>query len=149
MTLAGLLLLAALIMKLWPETGLAHWLRASLIDQPLATLRRIKRVHLVFLIVGLGVIYSFSTAGMPHLGVAAAVDVSIYVDAMITIWTVAAFTRAKTSWTTLRARLKPPRRMNRQRARRSTAVRRVRGKPANDDDGHGWPVRAAGLRLSA
>ncbi len=36
MMLWGLLLLAALVMKFWPETGCARWLHATLIERPLA-----------------------------------------------------------------------------------------------------------------
>ncbi len=76
---------------------------------------------------------------MPHLAMAAAVDMSAYVDAMITVWTVAALTRARGNLTALRARFGRPARvlrMARPRARRS-ATRPARGKPSNDDDGHG------------
>jgi hypothetical protein len=104
MTVSGLLLIATLIMKFWPETGCARWLRGVLIARPLALLARIGRRHIIFLIVGFGVMYSFSVAGMPHLGAIAAVDVSAYVDAQIVGWTVTALTRARGGWTMLRSR---------------------------------------------
>ncbi len=144
MMIWGLLLLAALVMKLWPETGCARWLHETLIERPLAFLSGIKRAHFIFIIVGFAVMYSFAQIGMPHLGLVAAVDVSAYVDAMITVWTVAALTRARGNWGALRARFGLPARlrgMARPRARRS-AVRRV-GKPSNDNDGHGALVAIA------
>lgn len=139
MTIWGLLLLAALVMKLWPETGCARWLHATLIERPLAFVSSIRRAHFIFLIVGLALMYSFAQIGMPHLAFAAAVDMSAYVDAMITVWTVAALSRARGNLTALRARLGGPvrvLRMARPRARRS-AARRTAGKPSNDDEGHG------------
>ena len=98
MMIWGLLLLAALIMKLWPETGCARWLHETLIERPLAFLSGIRRTHIIFLIVGFAMMYSFAQIGAPHVGLVAAVDVSAYVDAMITVWTVAALTRARGSW---------------------------------------------------
>ncbi len=138
MTIWGLLLLAALVMKLWPETGCARWLHETMIERPLAFISGIRRAHFIFLIVGFALMYSFAQIGMPHLAMAAAVDMSAYVDAMITVWTVAALTRARGSWGAMRARFGWPARvlrMARPRARRS-AVRPAR-KPSNDDDGHG------------
>ncbi len=138
MMLWGLLLLAALVMKFWPETGCARWLHATLIERPLAFVSSIRRVHFIFLVVGFALMYSFAQMGMPHLAFAAAVDMSAYVDAMITVWTVAALSRARGNMAALRARFGLPvrlLRLARPRARRN-AVRTAR-KPSNDDEGHG------------
>ena len=133
MTLCGLLLLAAFIMKAWPNTGFARWLRLVLIDYPLSFLAGIKRRHLVFLIVGFAVLYSCALAGMPHLGMLVAVDVSAYVDAVMTVWTIAALSRSRGALTAIFARL-PRLRSGKPRQRR--ARRTVRREASNDDEGH-------------
>ncbi len=60
MMIWGLLLLAALVMKAWPETGCARWLHATLIERPLAFVSSIRRVHFIFIVVGFALLYSFA-----------------------------------------------------------------------------------------
>lgn len=141
MMLWGLLLMTALIMKCWPETRFARDLHRTIIEQPLAFVSQIRRAHLVFLVVGFGVIYSFAMAGMPHLGVAAAMDVSLYVDALITASTVAALNRSRAAWTVMFARMPRLRRS----APRPRARRPARTAAVNDDDGHGRFAGACAL----
>lgn len=135
MTVWGLFLLAALVMKAWPETALARSLQAVLIDRPFALLGRIRRRHLIFLIVGLAVMYGFAEIGMPHLAVAAAMDVSALVDGLITIATLAALNRSRAAWHATLARLPRPRRTGPRRRRAHRPSRRLRPS-SNDDDGH-------------
>lgn len=139
----GMLLLAALVMKLWPETPCGRWLQLMLIDRPVALISGIRRRHLIFLIIGFAVMYNFAEMGMPHLAFAAAIDVSAYVDAMITVWTVAALTRTRGSWTALRGLVGNPIRGNATRPRQRRTRLRARGKSSNDDDGHGVLALAA------
>lgn len=138
MTIGGLLLLAALVMKAWPETRAAQWLQAHLIERPLELIGRFRRQHVIFMIVGFAMLYSFAQIGMPHLAMAAAIDVSAYVDAMITATAIAALNRSRGAWMATFAWLP---RLGRTRARprsRRTGVTAVRrGSASNDDDGHG------------
>lgn len=134
MMIWGLLLLAMLIMKLWPETSTAQWLHRHLIERPMDMAGRVKRRHIIFLIIGFAVMYSFAQIGAPHLGVVAAIDVSAYVDVMVTVWTVAALTRTRGGWTALRTRFMRPAAKARSRNRRTRPA--VRQAPSNDDDGH-------------
>lgn len=144
MMLWGLLLMTALIMKCWPETRFARDLHRTMIAQPLVFVSRIRRAHLVFLIVGFGVIYSCAMAGMPHLGIVAAMDVSLYVDALITVSTVAALNRSRAAWTVMFAWMpRLHRSAPRPRARRT--ARPARTGAVNDDDGHGRFVGAWAL----
>lgn len=135
----GLLLIAMAVMKAWPETPSAQWLHQTLVERPLALIDRMERRHLVFLVIGLFVFQSFAMAGIAvDLGWVMAIDVSAFVDVMITVWTVAALTRSRGAWTAIRARL--PRLIGRQtrpRARRRRARAAIQRKAANDDDGHG------------
>jgi hypothetical protein len=132
MTIWGLLLIAALIMKFWPETPAARWLHRYLVERPMEMVAGIRRRHIIFLIIGLAVMYSFAEIGAPHLGVIAALDISAYVDVMITVATVAMMTRARGSWTALRARFRPRIIVRRPRSRRTRAT--VQRTAANDDD---------------
>ena len=134
MTIAGLLLIATLIMKLWPETGSAQWVHRTLVERPLVFLGGLERRHLIFLIVLLVMAQSFAAIGSMELLTLTAIDVSAYVDAVLTVWTVAALSRSRGAWTAIFARL-PRLRGSKPRQRRSRpAVRRV---ASNDDDGHG------------
>ena len=137
MTVWGLFLLAALVMRLWPETRFARGLHHYLIERPLDLIGRFRRRHVIFLVVGFALLYSFAQIGMPHLAMAAAIDVSAYVDAMITVTTIAALNRSRTAWTAVFARLPRPRRAGPRPRRRRQGAAAVRRPSANDDDGHG------------
>lgn len=133
MTIEGLLLIATLIMKLWPETGSARWLHRTLVERPLAFLDGLERRHLTFLIVLLALAQSAAVIGSMELVTLTAIDVSVYMDAVITVWTITALNRSRGAWTAIFARL--PRLRNRkprQRRMRSPARR----KATNDGDGH-------------
>lgn len=115
---------------------------------PLALLARIERRHLIFLVIGLFVMQSFAMVMTADLAVVAALDIATYVDAALTVWTVAALTRIRGAgaWTAgwLRA--------GRRRGLRPTAAQRMPRRhrlpmplraPANDDeDGPARPLAA-------
>ena len=143
MTVAGLLLIATLIMKLWPETHAAQWLERTLVAQPLAFLASVTRYHIILAVVTFVMLIGFAEMGAPHLVTLVAIDVSAALDAMITVWTVAALTRVKGSWAVLRAAVPSLRlgqaRPRRRRQRRAETSRRA----ANDEDGPGAFALAA------
>jgi len=134
MTIAGLLLIATLIMKLWPETGSAQWLHRTLVERPLAFLGGLERRHLIFLIVLLALAQSAAVIGSMELVTLTAIDISVYVDAVITVWTITALNRSRGAWTAIFARL-PQFRSAKPRQRRTRS--RVQRKASNDDHGHG------------
>lgn len=134
MTIAGLLLIATLIMKLWPETGSAQWLHRTLVDRPLVFLGGLERRHLIFLIVLLAMAQGAAVIGSMELVTLTAIDVSVYVDVVITAWTIAAMSRSRGAWTAILARL-PRLRAGKPRQRRTRSP--VRREASNDDDAHG------------
>jgi len=144
MMIWGLALMAMLVMKLWPETPAGRWLHECLVERPVELASKIKRRHIIFLIIGLAVMYAFAEIGMPHLGVVMALDVSAYVDILITAMTVAAVARTRGGWAALRARFTRStavRKAPRPRSRRTRTI--VRRPASNDDDGHGDYALAA------
>jgi hypothetical protein len=142
MTIFGLILMAVLVMKRWPETPAARWLHRMTVEQPLAAAERFERRHLILFVVGLVLLQAVAVIGSAELTTLMAIDISAYFDAMITVWTVAALTRARGSWTALRARIRLPMRRS-PRARRGTSTRPVRKPPSNDDERHGAYALAA------
>jgi hypothetical protein len=143
MTIVGLLILAMIVMKLRPQTPLAQWLRHHLVALLLRMLSRVTRQKLIFFIIAPAIMMSFAEMGMPQLGLAAAIDVSMVMDALVTVVAVASMQRASGAWNAVIDHLPLVRRgAPRPRARRS-AGRRVRRPAANDDDGHEGLRRAA------
>lgn len=142
MTTIGLLLMVMLVMKRWPETQSARWLHHALVEQPLAMAERFERRHLILFFVGLVLLQSVAVIGSAELATLMAIDISVYVDAMITVWTVAALTRVRGGWTGIRIRIGLPMRRS-PRSRRRTSTRPARKAPSNDDDGHGAFALAA------
>ncbi len=138
----GLLLIAMLVMKRWPETQSARWLHRTLIEQPLAMAARFERRHLILFFVGLVMLQAVATIGSAELATLMAIDISAYVDAMITVWTVAALTRMRGGWTAIRGRVRLPVRRS-PRARRSPSSTASAKAPANDDERHGAFALAA------
>lgn len=142
MTTIGLLLIVMLVMKRWPETQSARWLHRTLVEQPLAMAARFERRHLILFFVGLVMLQAVAMIGSAELATLMAIDISVYIDAMITVWTVAALTRVRGGWTALRARITLPARRS-PRARRSASTRSTRRFPSNDDERHGAFALAA------
>jgi hypothetical protein len=136
MMIWGSLLLAMLVMKAWPETRASRWLHVTLVEQPISAAERFERRHLILLVVGLVMLQAVAMIGSAELATLMAIDISVYVDAMITVWTVAALTRVRGGWTALRARIGLPVRRS-PRARRSASMRPARKIPSNDDERHG------------
>ena len=142
MTVTGLMLIAIIIMKLWPETASARWLQQMLVVRPFAFLAGITRQQIILMMVTFVLLIAFSELGAPQMATLVAVDVSMVVDAMITVWTIAALTRVKGSWTALRALL-PVRGQARPRRRRNQRNAMAIRSGANDDEHPGAFAHAA------
>lgn len=144
MTVAGLLLIAILIMKIWPETDAAHWLHRIMVAQPVTVLATVTRQKIIFGVLLFVMLIGFAELGAPQLITAIAFDFSVFYDAVITVWTVAALTRLRGSRTALRARLhvtglRQTRPRRRRRQRDAMAMR----SGANDDEHPGAFARVA------
>jgi hypothetical protein len=144
--LSGLLLTATLVMKLFPETPLARALHRILVAGPLERIASMGRRHLIFAMVALAMLLAGTELilllGSTDIALMMAWDVSLYVDAAIAAWTLAAVSRGKGAWLLMRSRVaRLARRSPRPRAPRRHAATRTN---ANDADaGDGPPARVA------
>lgn len=137
---AGMLFGIILAMKLAPDIPVSRAMHRAFVEAPVEKLAKMDRRHLIFGVIALGMLFSFAELimilGSSDLVMLMAWDVSLYVDAVIATWTVAAVTRVKGYWHHVKARIGSVFR----RAPRSRAPRRSRasGQPAaNDADGDG------------
>jgi hypothetical protein len=147
MMLFGLIAMATAIMTLWPETRAARWLHRHMVDYPLERAEQATRrqmlaalIMVVLLVGSMGEIAALAPGDLLFLY---SLDLATYVEVVVTVWTVAAFTSAKGAGRALVARLPKRRAMAQRRRRRRTGPMRAR-KSSNDDDGadDGW-LRAA------
>ncbi len=134
--LAGLLLLTIVTMKLFPLLPVSHLLHRHLVEIPLRQLEAMDRRHLIFGVILLGMLFAGAELivllGSTEAAMLVAWDVSIYVDALLAGWSLAALARSRAGWQSLAGILRRPLRGARRRA-----PRRRRGgtqKPANDAD---------------
>jgi len=133
--LAGLIV----VMKLFPTTPAARALHRAFVERPLERLASMGRAHLIFTIVALVALFASAELimllGSSDLVMLMAWDASLYVDAAIAVWTVAAATRIKGAWRHLASVLAAPRRAARPRTSRGRT--RAARPPANDADADG------------
>jgi len=136
---AGLLLLVIATMKLFPAIPVSRLLHRTLVELPLHKLATLSRTHLIFGVVLLGMVFASAELimllGSADVVMVIAWDVSLYADALIAAWTLAAVTRTKAAWHALAGFILRPFRAARRRAPR--ARRSGTGKAANDADGDG------------
>jgi hypothetical protein len=141
---AGLLLLIIVTMKLFPDIPASRLLHRAFVEAPLRGLAAMDRRHLIYgaillvmLFAGAEMIMLLGSADMAML---MAWDVSLYVDALIATWTIAAIVRGKVAWQALVARVTGarPRAPRRRRREGSKAA-------ANDadEDGRAWAYALA------
>lgn len=141
--LAGLIV----VMKLFPTTPAARALHRAFVERPLEKLSAMDRRHLIFAVIALAMLSTglemVMLLGSTDLLMLMAWDVSLYVDAVIAVWTVAAVTRLKGAWRYALGRIAAPFRAARPRtSRRRIATAHP---PANDadEDGAGWSYALA------
>lgn len=139
--LAGFALLIILTMKLFPDIPASRLLHRALVEAPLRKLAAMERRHWIYGAVLVAMLFAgtemIMLLGSTDFVILMAWDVSLYVDALIATWTLAAVARSKAAW-----RMILPARRPKPRARRR---RRVEiGKAANDsdEDGEGWAYAA-------
>ncbi len=145
--LAGLLLLTILTMKLFPRLPVSCQLHHLLVEMPLAALAKISRRHLIFVVALLVMLVTTSEMimllGSTDIAMMLAWDVSIYVDALIAAWTLAAVTRSKAAWRALAGILTRPLRAARRRAPRRRSGAHTAANDADDDRASWAYARAA------
>lgn len=132
----GMLLGVVLTMRLFPKLPISRAMHRAFVADPLALAARMTRTHLIFAALALMMTFAMAELimilGSSDIVMLMAWDISLYVDAVIATWTVAAAARVKGFWRIVRAMLAAPfRRLPRPRARRRPAAAR---KAANDSD---------------
>ncbi|WP_404372018.1 hypothetical protein AB5I39_05140 [Sphingomonas sp. MMS24-J45] len=130
--LTGLVVFAIAVLRWFPETAVARWLRRVLV----APLGKITRTHLIFLVLMTVILIAgtevLAMAGPFDMALVLVWDVSAYIDIALTTVMVASASRGAAGWRMVVARLLP-RRGARARRGRGAAARKA--EPANDDDG--------------
>jgi hypothetical protein len=126
-----------LVMKLAPRSSLGRWLNLHLVELPLRNFDY-RRVFWLVLLVALA--FAMSEL-LPLLGgtdflTVYAWDLTVYFDAMVVAYALAAVARVRVGvrWLALRASLLLLRRGPRSRARRTRPVRKPQDRASNDDD---------------
>jgi len=109
MMILGLIAFCTVVMWCFPETNVARWMRASLVDQSLAVLAKLKRHHVIFLLVVLA--FPFVARDFPMLWggggevLALAFNLSMYLDAALVAAAVTIALGVTTVWKVVRAQL--------------------------------------------
>ncbi len=145
--IAAVMIGLMLMVKLLPGIPASKSLHHAFVEAPLEMLATWNRKHLIYGVVLVFVAFSGQSLimmGASDLVMVIAWDISLYVDAVIASWMVAATARSKAAWRYLKAQMSRMFRPARRRAprRQKITIRR----PANDADGEG---RSPGFALAA
>jgi hypothetical protein len=134
--LAGLLLLVILTMKLFPAVPASRFLHRMLVELPLQRLAVMDRRHLIFGVMLVGMLFASAELimmlGSADVVMVMAWDVSLYVDALLAAWALAAVARSKAAWRAFADIMTRPLRTARRRTPRRR--RAAATKAANDAD---------------
>jgi hypothetical protein len=138
----ALMLAVIAVTRLFPDTATGRFLHHWLAEKPAAWLATIERKHVIFLVLAALLVAVLReavpmVAGASDLALFAMWDASVYLDVVMTAWTIAALARGRSGWAVVRSKLvavigRPVGTGARRRARRSRP--RVRS-AANDDEG--------------
>ena len=104
MTAVSIILLL-IFTRLAGNTDGGRWLHRRIVEWPIAEVERIERKHFLFLVVGFAAMYGLAPIVSADLAMIAAWDVTIYLDAALTVWSAAVLVRAKGGWQSTSARL--------------------------------------------
>ncbi len=142
--LAGLFALSMLVMKLYPDTLLARSLHLWLVERPLQMADKFERKHLILVAIILFSGPSLAALGSAEVAMLYAVDLSLYVDAVL-VTSLSAFAASiKSGWARF-VRGAGRRLRGHRRGTRSRRVRTPQGRrraPSNDDE-PAWARMAA------
>lgn len=134
--LAGFLALVICITKLFPDTALARSLHLYCVELPLEMARAIERKDIILIVIILCSGEAFLMLGSAELAMAYAVNMSVYVDAVLATYIAALVARSAAAWAVCKARvMQLVRRIARPRprSRRTRSAIRPPKKPSNDD----------------
>jgi len=142
--LTGFMAVVLLVLLLAPESPAGRAFHRQVVERPLQHLADMKRHHLIFFAIILGLTISggeaFAILG-PHVATSVVIDMAIYLDAVLVAYAVAAVTMVRQGAAAVRAVLSRMVRRPRPRRKRPALRKALRSKPANDD--HPAPVRLA------
>jgi hypothetical protein len=140
--ITGLLALSLLVMKLYPETPFAQLLHLWLVERPLKAAARLERKHLILVAIILFSGPSLAAFGSAEIAMLYAVDLSLYVDAVV-VTSLSAFAASlKSGWGAFirgagrTLRFRPGKRSRRVRAAHKANT-------ASNDDEPAWARVAA------
>ena len=140
--------MAAVTLVLWlaPESAAGRALHRQLVARPLEALGRLERHHLILVVIMSGFMLSGGEMLMlagPELVGAFALDLAIYLDAVLVTYAVSALSAARRSGGWLKFALTRMVQAARPRAKRSARPVGPKRKPSNDDDPGPAILRAA------
>lgn len=144
---AGSLLMAMLIAKLFPDTPIGRLLHLYLVELPLQLGSKIERKHVILALILLVGGQAFILAAPLDLALIYAVDLALYIDALAAVSAAAALGWAKSAWAGLKAKVQQLARTLYGSAMRPRAKQGQR-KPidrygSNDDDDDTAPMMRA------
>lgn len=144
--LTGCLAIILIAMLLAPETPFARQCHRELVERPARALGRFRAHHLIYAIILIPVMLSggeFIAILGPEFFAAYAMELAIYIDAVIVSLLASSLASAKAFATKARAMITRPFRGNRARTKRSRRKPCSERLPANDDDSPAAPGRLA------
>lgn len=131
-------------MRIFPETSLAKTLHKNLVEEPVGWLGRMERKHWLF--AGVALLFMLSgvqlllVLGSIDAAVAVARSTSLYLDAAVATWTVAATASMRGTWALIKGRsLDAVRKVGRVCSPRAI-VRRKRTKKTSATNDDGRPI---------
>lgn len=134
----GFMAAITLVMWLAPDSPAGRALNEQLVAKPLARLSNMKSHHLIFLVLIAGFALSggeiFLLMG-PEIATAFIVDLSIYFDAVLVTYALAALATARKSMRFMALPIASSMRRFGSRRKRTSVVKPER-KPSNDDEPH-------------
>ena len=141
--LAGLLAVTLILMKLYPSTPIARSLHQWLVEWPLEAVARVERRHLILIGVILLCGPSLAALGSAEIGMLYAVDLSLYVEAVLMTSLSVAGVSVKKAWNAFvssAGAFRPGRPRPRSRRARGAISK---GTAASNDEGPAWAAMAA------
>jgi hypothetical protein len=134
--LTGLLALALIVMKSFPSTPLGRSLHLWLVEAPIEAAGVIERKHLILIAILFFCGPSLAAFGSAEVAMLYAVDLSLYVEAVLVTSVSAAGLSLKTNWATLSRNAARALRRGRpcQRSRRVRSAQSRVSVASNDDE---------------
>lgn len=140
--IAGSLLLVIVTMKLFPRVPVSRMLHQMLVEAPLAALATMSRRHMIFGLILVAMLFAgaelIMMLGSADVVMVLAWDVSLYVDAVIAAWALAAVARSRAAWQALAGIVTWPLRAEGPRTSRRRRANTEKAANDSDEDGGAW-----------